>query len=171
MTEEAERCRAYLDACSAPKVQAVVEEQLLGRHLRSLLDMPGTGLVSLLDADAFDDLGRLYGLLRRPGVADGLKTLRDGMAAHLREKGRALVTSGGGGGGEAATPAEFVQRLLEEKDKYDTLIVRAFAGDKVRRSACQPGRSACQPGSPLTRAFPPRRFKTRLTARLSTSST
>jgi len=138
LAEESERCRAYLDASSAPKVQAVVEEQLLGRHLRSLLDMPASGLVALLDGDASEDLARLYALLRRPGVRDGLKTLREGMAAHLREQGRLLVGELPDRAGEAgaANPSQdFVQRLLAEKDKYDALIARAFAGDKTFQNA------------------------------------
>jgi cullin 3 len=140
LAEEAERCQAYLDAASAPKVQAVVEEELLGRHVRSLLDMPASGLVPLLDHDAFDDLARMYALLRRPGVRDGLKALRDGMAAHLRERGRLLVMepapeSAPLGGGQTNPSLEFVQRLLAEKEKYDALIARAFASDKQFQNA------------------------------------
>jgi cullin 3 len=126
LNEEAERCKAYLDASSEPKITAVVEEQLLGRHVKTLLEMPASGLVPLLTHDRYDDLSRLYALLRRPGVPAGLPALRSGMSAHLRDTGRALVTDPE----RCREPVDFVSRLLEEKDKYDTLIGRAFGHDK-----------------------------------------
>ena len=131
LVEESERCKAYLDASSEPKITAVVEEELLGRHVKTLLEMPSSGLVPLLTHDRFDDLSRLYALLRRPGVTGGLAALRTGMAAHLRDTGRVLVTEPE----RCREPVDFVSRLLEEKDKYDTLISRAFAHDKLFQHA------------------------------------
>lgn len=126
LAEEQERCRAYLDPGTEAKVQAAMEFELLGQHLHTLLDMPSSGLVSMLMHDRLDDLARLYGLLRRPGVANGLGALRTGVGAHVRESGRALVLDPE----VAKDPCVFVRRLLEEKDKYDAIVQRSFGGDK-----------------------------------------
>ena len=125
--EEQERCRAVLDGSTESKLQAVVETELLGRHLGTLLDMPASGLVAMLTHDRLDDLARMYSLLRRPGVANGLQALRAGVGAHVRDSGRALVTDPE----VAKDPCVFVQRLLEEKDKYDAIVLRSFGGDKT----------------------------------------
>jgi len=124
--DEQERCRAYLSPGTEAKVQAVLESELLGKHLNTLLEMPSSGLVAMLMHDRLDDLSRLYSLLRRPGVANGLSTLRTGVSAYVRDSGRALVTDP-----EIVNdPCVFVRRLLEEKDKYDIIINRSFGGDK-----------------------------------------
>jgi cullin 3 len=108
-------------------VTAVVEEQLLGLRVRELLELPASGLVPMLSGGRTDDLGRLYALLRRPGVKDGLKQLREGMAQHMRDAGRALVLDPE----RSREASDFVQRLLEEKDKYDCVIAKAFCSDKT----------------------------------------
>jgi cullin 3 len=131
LREEGARCKAYLDASSEAKITAVVEEQLLGRHVKTLLEMPNSGLVPMLMHDRYADLSRLYGLLRRPGVVGGLLALRTGMATYLRDTGRALVSDPE----RCREPADFVSRLLEEKDKYDALIEKAFAHDKQFQNA------------------------------------
>ena len=125
--EEQERCRAVLDASTEAKLQAVVEQELLGRHLGTLLDMPASGLVAMLTHDRLDDLARLYSLLRRPGVTNGPVALRNGVGAHVRDSGRALVTDPE----VAKDPCVFVQRLLEGKDKYDAIVQRSLGGDKT----------------------------------------
>jgi len=129
--EEVERCRAYLHPSSEARITQVVETELLGRHVGVLLEMADSGLVPMLQHDRFDDLGRLYALLKRPGVANGLAQLRAGMGALLRETGRALVSDP-----ECARdPTDYVQRLLQEKDKYDSLIARSFVMDKTFQNA------------------------------------
>ena len=52
--------------------------------------------------------------------------MRSLLTAHLKEKGRALVNDPE----RQKEPVEFVTRLLEEKDKYDSLVREAFSGDK-----------------------------------------
>ncbi|CAN1357293.1 CUL3A [Linum perenne] len=49
------------------------------------------------------------------------------MTSHLRETGKQLVTDPE----RLKDPVEFVQRLLDEKDKYDAIINQAFSNDKT----------------------------------------
>ena len=52
--------------------------------------MENTGLVALLQQDKYEDLRRMYTLLRR--VEGGLALIRSTMADHLKATGKQLVT-------------------------------------------------------------------------------
>ncbi|URE05248.1 Cullin protein neddylation domain [Musa troglodytarum] len=53
------------------------------------------------------------------------------MTSHLRETGKQLVTDPE----RLKDPVDFVQRLLNEKDKYDKIIAAAFNNDKTFQNA------------------------------------
>eukprot|EP00897_Mesotaenium_endlicherianum_P006218 jgi/Mesen1/5624/ME000282S04776 len=125
LNEEIERCSHYLDTKSEGKITAVVEREMIGNHMKLLVEMENSGLVSMLMNDKYEDLGRMYALFRR--VSTGLQTLRDVMLHHLRETGKQLVTDSE----RSKDPVDFVQRLLDEKDKYDRIIQNALANDKT----------------------------------------
>ncbi|CAI5479006.1 unnamed protein product [Closterium sp. Yama58-4] len=129
LEEEGERVAQYLDARTEGKVTGVVEREMVGNHLRLLVDMENSGLVPMLVNDKYEDIARMYRLLKR--VPQGLQTMREVMSGHLRETGRQLVTDPD----RCKDPVEFVQRLLEEKDKYDRIIAASFASDKTFQTA------------------------------------
>ncbi|KAG2450508.1 hypothetical protein HYH02_005009 [Chlamydomonas schloesseri] len=128
--EEVERCSAYLNADSTePKITRVVETELLKAQMTPLLEMEHSGLIALMRDDKFDDLGRLYSLMRR--VDNGLATVRHMLCEHVKEVGRALV----GDPERSKDPVEYVQALLDMRDKYERIIAQAFADDKTFRNA------------------------------------
>ncbi|CAI7835604.1 unnamed protein product [Closterium sp. NIES-53] len=129
LEEEGERVAQYLDARTEGKVTGVVEREMVGNHLRLLVDMENSGLVPMLVNDKYEDIARMYRLLKR--VPSGLQTMREVMSGHLRETGRQLVTDPD----RCKDPVEFVQRLLEEKDKYDRIISASFSSDKAFHTA------------------------------------
>lgn len=53
------------------------------------------------------------------------------MTTHLRETGKQLVMDPE----RQKDPVDFVQRLLDEKDKYDQLIAQSFGNDKTFQNA------------------------------------
>jgi cullin 3 len=59
-------------------------------QMRTLVSMENTGLVALLQQDKYEDLRRMYALLRR--VEDGLNLIKTTMADHLKVTGKQLVT-------------------------------------------------------------------------------
>lgn len=129
LNEEIERVSHYLDSKSEVKITAVVEREMIANHMQRLVHMENSGLVSMLVDDKYDDLGRMYNLFRR--VPAGLPTIRDVMTTHLRETGKQLVTDPE----KLKDPVEFVQCLLDEKDKYDKIISEAFNNDKTFQNA------------------------------------
>lgn len=129
LNEEIERVSHYLDAKSESKITEVVEKEMIANHMQRLVHMENSGLVKMLLDDKYEDLGRMYNLFRR--VDNGLSTLKEVMTSHLRGTGKQLVTDPE----RLKDPVEFVQRLLDEKDKYDKIIHLAFNNDKSFQNA------------------------------------
>nr|XP_017236635.1 PREDICTED: cullin-3A [Daucus carota subsp. sativus] len=129
LNEEIERVSNYLDTKSEIRITNVVEKEMIANHMLRLVNMENSGLVSMLLDDKYEDLGRMYSLFRR--VPNGLSTVRDVMTSHLRETGKQLVTDPE----KVKDPVEFVQCLLNEKDKYDKIINVAFSNDKTFQNA------------------------------------
>ncbi|KAL1187759.1 Cullin-3B [Cardamine amara subsp. amara] len=129
LIEEVERVAHYLDVKSEEKITSVVEREVIANHMQRLVHMENSGLVNMLLNDKYEDMGRMYSLFRR--VTNGLVIVRDVMTLHLREMGKQLVTDPE----KSKDPVEFVQRLLDERDKYDKIIVTAFNNDKTFQNA------------------------------------
>ncbi|EFJ05563.1 hypothetical protein SELMODRAFT_98006 [Selaginella moellendorffii] len=129
LNEEMDRVTHYLFPRSEPKITSVVDREMIGHHMKLLVEMENSGLVSMLTDDKYDDLARMYSLFRR--VTTGLQTIRDLMTSHLREVGKNLVVDPE----RLKDPVEFVQRLLDEKDKYDRIIRSSFSNDKTFQNA------------------------------------
>ncbi|CAL9066283.1 cullin-3A-like [Musa acuminata AAA Group] len=128
LREEKERASHYLADRTEPKILSIVEEEMIAKHMRRLVHMD-SGLVSMLLRDEYEDLGRMYSLLRR--CAGGVSTIRDLMTSHLRETGKQLVTDAA----SSRNPVDLVQRLLDKKDKYDKIITGVFGDDKTFQTA------------------------------------
>lgn len=113
MTEEIKRVAHYLDSKSEAKITQVVEREVIGNRMKLLVEMENSSLISMLIDNKYDDLGRMYTLFRQ--ISTGLQ-MREIMIAHLRETRRQLVTDLE----RLKDLVEFVQRLLDEKDKQQT---------------------------------------------------
>ncbi|KAL6994217.1 Cullin-3A [Sarracenia purpurea var. burkii] len=129
LTEEIERVSHYLDPKSEAKITNVVEKEMIENHMHRLVHMENSGLVNMIVDDKYEDLGRMYSLFRR--VPNGLSILRDVMTSHIRDTGKQLVTDPE----RLKDPVDFVQRLLDEKDKHDKIISLAFTNDKTFQNA------------------------------------
>ncbi|XP_047310143.1 cullin-3A-like [Impatiens glandulifera] len=129
LNEEIERVSHYLDSKSEAKICNVVEKELIENHMHRLVHMENSGLVHMIVNDKYEDMGRMYCLFRR--VPNGLPFIRDVMTSHIRETGKHLVTDPE----KLKDPVDFVQRLLDEKDKLDKIIHTAFNNDKTFQNA------------------------------------
>ena len=136
--EEQERAKHYLDPSSEVKIVEVVEEELIKKHMRTIVDMENSGVVHMLVNQKTEDLSCMYLLFKR--VDDGHKTMADCLSRHLRAKGKGLVmqgqedgqpgVSGGGGASGAINAINYIQSLLDLKDRYDNFLATSFANDK-----------------------------------------
>ncbi|XP_045520141.1 cullin-3-B isoform X1 [Pieris brassicae] len=125
ISEEAERARHYLDESTEPRVVAVLEHELIERHMKTIVEMENSGVVHMLMHTRTVELACVYKLLSR--VQEGLRTVADAVSAHLREQGRALVTDTH----HNTNAIAYVQNLLELKDRFDHFLHKSFNSDKI----------------------------------------
>ncbi|CAG4944832.1 cullin-3-A [Colias croceus] len=125
ISEEAERARHYLDESTEPRVVAVLEHELIERHMKTIVEMENSGVVHMLLHTRTVELACVYKLLSR--VAEGLRTVADAVSAHLREQGRALVTDTH----HNTNAIAYVQNLLDLKDRFDHFLHNSFNNDKI----------------------------------------
>lgn len=129
LNEEMERVSHYLDFSSESKITNVVEKEMIESHMQTLVHMENSGLVNMLVDDKYEDLGRMYNLFHR--VPTGLTIAKEVMTSYIRDTGKQLVTDPE----RLRDPVDFVQRLLDLKDKYDKIITLAFNNDKTFQNA------------------------------------
>lgn len=125
ITEEAERAKLYLDESTETRIVEVVEDELIKKHMRSIVEMENSGVVYMLKNNKTDDLACMYKLFSR--VSDGLKTIADCVSSYLREQGKMLVKEEENG----TNPITFVQNLLDLKDRFDHFLHNSFGNDKI----------------------------------------
>lgn len=89
INEEAERAKHYLDETTEVHIVKVVEDELIKKHMKNIVEMENSGVVHMLKNQRTDDLACMYSLFRR--VHDGLKTMSDCVSQYLREQGKSLV--------------------------------------------------------------------------------
>jgi len=128
INEEAERATHYLDESTEPRIVEVVEEELIKRHMKTIVEMEGSGVVHMLKNNRMDDLACMYKLFGR--VSDGHKTIGDCVSRYLREEGKALVTQATDEQSQQTNAVTYIQNLLELKDRFDSFLLHSFSNDK-----------------------------------------
>ena len=123
------RAQHYLDSSTEPQIVAVVEKELISKHMYTVVEMENSGVVHMLKNQRLEDLECMYKLFGR--VPDGLQTIKAAMSRHLREIGRALVTNPE----ISKNPLEFIKNLLNLKGQYDTFLKRSFSSDPLFKHA------------------------------------
>merc|ERR1719273_2532295 len=132
ITEEGERAKHYLDESTEARIVEVVEEELIKRHMKTIVDMENSGVVHMLFHQKLDDLQCMYKLLGR--VSEGHKIMAECMSEHLRAKGKALVEE------TMVTQTNaivYVQNLLDLKDLFDSFLVGSFNSDPYFKKVIQ----------------------------------
>ncbi|UYV81008.1 CUL4A [Cordylochernes scorpioides] len=114
LSEEWERLLYYLDHGTKKCLIQCVERQLLGEHLRTILQK---GLDQLLDEHRLSELTLMYSLFSR--VREGLLELCSSFNLYIKKRGRVIVTN-------PEKDKTMVQELLDFKDQLDTVVSQCF---------------------------------------------
>lgn len=125
INEEAERAKHYLDKSTEEPIVKVLEDELIRKHMKTVVEMENSGVVHMLKNKKTDDLACMYKLFSR--VPEGLRTMCECISAYLREQGRALVTEEETG----ANAIVYVQSLLDLKDRFDHFLHESFNNDRL----------------------------------------
>lgn len=122
--EESKRAQRYLDPGTEKKIVQVVEQELITAHLQTLVEME-SGVVNMLQMQKLDDLNCMYKLLSR--VQSGSPCMLECVSNFLRSQGKNLVNEEQGGKCDAV---QYIQKLLELKDRFDSFLRASFNNDK-----------------------------------------
>ncbi|CAH1757893.1 5416_t:CDS:10 [Entrophospora sp. SA101] len=143
LIEEEQRVRNYLSSTTEAKIRAIVEEELISKHLKTVIDMENSGLIPMLRNEKMD--GIMYKLFGR--VSKGHEEMKTSISNYIRELGKGInekVTSSSsnttGEGSNNASNGEkqtgtiaairWVQEVLDLKDKFDKVQNLALSSDK-----------------------------------------
>ncbi|KAI9754123.1 MAG: thiamine metabolism- protein [Chaenotheca gracillima] len=160
LIEEQDRCNSTISLLTAPKIKAVVEDELIQQHMEEIVEM-NSGLNYMLDNDRFEDLKLMYELFAR--VDSKKEVLKRGMQKRVNARGedvnkatiRSLAIStaqtngdkvDGEPGAKAVGPAtaaniqtaaaiKWVDEVLQLKDKYDAIWQNSFDSDQGLQTA------------------------------------
>lgn len=154
--EEETRVAVYLSSATDRPLSKLLEKCLLSRHLSTILNMSGSGVVTMLDDDRVEDLARMYRLFWR--VTEGGDVMKAGLRLYINVRGKEIneqvvaaaakgatgIVSKEDGGGEetnasrgsatATPPAQvalkWVEDVLAFKNKFDHIWRVSFEEDK-----------------------------------------
>ncbi|KAH0538302.1 hypothetical protein FGG08_005076 [Glutinoglossum americanum] len=162
LREEQDRCRSTISPLTTSKIREVVEEELLTRNIREVIEMEGSGLHFMLDDDRMDDLRLAYNLESRidPKKTELQKAFQKRVVQMGTEINKAAKTTSivaaptneRESGKEIAAPAtkvaapnatalqsiaaiKWVEDVLQLKDKYDNIWTHAFQEDQGLQTA------------------------------------
>lgn len=62
LEEEMERVKHYLDPGTEPKIKEVVETELIFNHMKTLVEMQGSGLINMLEDNKIEGMHKPGGL-------------------------------------------------------------------------------------------------------------
>lgn len=155
LKEEVDRAHAFLVSITEPKIIKVVERELIQTNLKEILNSE-TGLVQMLDNDRYEDIELVYrlalrvdkdlavvkGIARRKIIACGKELIKNlGAAAESTTPATAPGApssskdapkeSGTSMTNQTALAIDWVEKVLQLKEKYDRILNDAMAADRT----------------------------------------
>ncbi|GAA5808944.1 hypothetical protein MFLAVUS_002344 [Mucor flavus] len=142
LEEEYERTVHCLSMSTEVKIRTIVETQLIANNLKTLMEMKNSGLESMLTADKYGDLSRMYSLFAR--VPAGLNEMKAFISDYILSLGAQVnqqinsdlksksPTLEKGSGNIAI---RWVLEVLALQDKFDKILDFAAAKDKSFQTA------------------------------------
>ena len=141
--EEEDRCRSTLAGSTKSKIEAVLEEELIGKRMRELVRMD-SGVRFMVDNKQLDELGRVFELISR--VDETKADLVHEIQKRVCEVGNELNRIAGSAGQapdadkdkqaersanqQTVAALQWVDDVLQLKDKFDTILERSFRNDQ-----------------------------------------
>lgn len=155
-TDEQDRCRSTLSTLTAPKIKAVVEDELVKRNLPEMILHESTGVKFMLDNDRLSELEMIYEL--SSWVDPKKEGLKNAVQNRIVEQGEDINSAAKDlsnaqavkptkadadkdDEGSKSVPArplnqqtaaaiKWVDDVLQLKDKYDYVLAQAFQSDQ-----------------------------------------
>jgi cullin 3 len=124
LRQEEARADQYLDKSSKPKLRAVVQEELISKYAKRLVEDEKTGAGAMFGRNLVEDLARMYSLFVRDPTT--LEHLREAMSALVRDTGTNIVKDKE----NIKNPMLFVQQVLDVRAKFHNFVQLSFKQDR-----------------------------------------
>ncbi|KAI9139305.1 Cullin-3 [Paraphysoderma sedebokerense] len=135
LSEEEVRVAGYLYYPTLPKIIRIVEKELIQNHLKTMIEMEGSGVVNIIETRRIDDLRRMYNIFSR--VPTGLEELRNAIANYIKSLGHQinskLASPNSVTKSDSATISpslQWVSDVLKLKEDFEELLNVAFNKNK-----------------------------------------
>jgi cullin 3 len=156
--EEEERCQQTLSQATESKIKAIVDKELIARHIQDIINMAGTGVKHMLDNERIEDLVNVYDLSarvdpRKLALKDAVKKRVVELGSDINKNALTAIptptanTADKQDSGKAvserpvnqqtAAAITWVEEVLQLKAKYDRLWEQAFRKDPVMEKALE----------------------------------
>ncbi|KAH7954622.1 hypothetical protein HPB49_020249 [Dermacentor silvarum] len=122
INEETERARQCLVESTVAPVVQVVENELVGKHMKAILEMEDSGVVHMLRNQMRGELAYIFRHFKC--IQGGLNTLLDYVSKYLRDLGRSIVNKDG-------DSVSLVSDVMELKDHFDHFLHHSFNDDQL----------------------------------------
>ncbi|KJE03153.1 Cullin 3 [Cryptococcus gattii NT-10] len=147
LAEEHDRTIHYLSPATLPHLQSLLIASLLTPHLTTILNMPGSGLVQMVDKDRYGDLKRLYELFGKVPADQGVEALKKAIRLDIDARGKSInsttllppPSSSSQETKPKPTPPltlalQWVHAILLLFDKYTLILSSSFASSLALQS-------------------------------------
>lgn len=132
LEEEYERTIHCLSMTTEVKIRTIIETELIANNIKALMEMKNSGLESMLAAEKYEDLLRMYNLFSR--VPAGLNEMRSFISKYILNLGSQINQRINSDlkmeKGSSQVAISWVQEVLGLQDRFDTLLDRAANKDK-----------------------------------------
>jgi cullin 3 len=134
---------------------AILDSNLLSAHLHTVLRMPATGLIHMIDTMRIPDLQRIYRLYGRANVTKGLEVLMAELKKYVSTRGFAInenVTAGTSAvSADVPSASKANTTVLSSSSKLDEVTVQG-AADKMKGTSSGNAPAAAPAGTAMSAA-------------------
>ncbi len=143
--EESQRLANIFISSSQQKLTKIIDDQLLAKNQRRLLDMSGSGVDVLIRDEKLEDLSRLFRLMSR--INQGLDPIAQMFQEYISRVGRDIFKKHADEAAQKKDYTSFLHFLLESyvvelihfHNKMDTLVTGPFQNDATFHKALSNG--------------------------------
>lgn len=149
--EESDRCRSTLSESTAPRIQKVVEDELIRHKMKGLIEMD-SGVHHMINNDKFHELHLVFDLEARvdhkkPELTRALQRIVGEMGSKINASALAAsqapapAPAQGAAGGvkqvnqQTAAALKWVEDILALKDRFDKIEAASFNKDQIISTA------------------------------------
>ena len=161
IAEESDRCRSTLSPLTLPKIMAVIHAKMIKEFMKEVINLPGSGVASMLDNNRIGDLEMVHDLISK--VDPKKEVLRDAVQKRIVEQGSEINNAAlASAQAQTAKPSDateekaegepkasadrslnqqsiaaskWVDDVLQLKEKYDKVLAEAFNKDQGLQTA------------------------------------